>query len=594
VGLSQLIDVIRAGQPVAAGVVNLPIEEVQNNVLYLWQLIQAAGIGSTVVIPDAVVATTVVVGTPVYFNPATGQYEQAITGVSVDSFGGLVVADSAKVIGVVLSKSAANMAEILLYGFAPLDFSAAMEAGQTLKAGTWYLSAVTPGTLTALKPAATIPVLFAYANGSVFVRPQVDDFLNGHRHLHFKLKPRPAGETVDPGVGNPHTITSPNPNIEGWLTASHAMFNGNAPHGAKFGYTLWNNAALKQSWPPLPPDNAILLQNHTGVPSGPDGLVIFDRNGIWWMSDCYDTPPWATTLNTETSEPFSESAGECPYQYEFTQDLYFIQPAFFNDTTVVTSLTTTDKRVVITCQGGSTAASVGPLQISLDLSFLQDDVDPGGYLAIKAWDATNGILHRGPVTTGLYSQSGSVVLTSPLQTTEQVNPAPAAKTVLYHGPVGISVDNSQDREVFVQLVRLAGVEEQYFSDVMYLGFSSSKITWLRGRVSVPDTLGLTNPQLVIGLRILGRVVGALSQLVITGRRIPAAGATPTALPLADASITLTTVATLTAINQYVDFVSSPITVAAGDDFLFTITRNAPDGYSGELGILRISGILSPS
>jgi hypothetical protein len=592
-GLQQLITAIKAGQQVAAGVVNLPIEEVQQNVLYLWSLIQAAGIGSTVIIPEATVSSDCVVGTPVYFNPAHNQFEKALTGASIDSSGSLAVADTAQVWGVILTKNNATSAELLVYGYAPLDFSAAMEPGQTLQAGTWYLSGITPGLMTRQPPAATVLVLKADGQGNVFVCPRTDDFINGHKHLHFRLKARPSGQAVDPGDGGTHVVVDPNPAIEGWLNADHEMFNGLAPHGAKFGYTLWNNPPLQQAWPPLPPDNAALYQNSVPVPQGDNGLVVFDRNGIWWMSNCYESSPWQPNLNTADSEPFSESDNECPFQYDWTLDLYFIQQAYFSESTVVTSLISKDSRLVITCQGDPTKpASVGPLEIRLALEFLQDNVDPGGWLVIKGWDATNNIFHRGPVATGIYAGSDNVALTSDFQTQEQINAAPAPLTTVHHGRVQITVTDSVNRELDVQLVRLMGAEEQYFQNIMYLGFAAGEETAIRGRIQIPETLDVANPVIQLRLRLIGRSVGNLPAMTLTGCRVPAPGSAVAILPSADTAIGIDTTATLAAANQYIDVLSNSISVVAGDDFLFTLTRLSTDAYIGEVGLLRMAALVS--
>jgi hypothetical protein len=98
-------------------------------------------------------------------------------------------------------------------------------------------------------------------------------------------------------------------------------------------------------------------------------------------------------------------------------------------------------------------------------------------------------------------------------------------------------------------------------------------------------------------RILGRAVGTLPALTLTGRRVarPTAGlATPLNLPLDgdEFSITIASEAILDAANQYVEAVSETFTVAAGDQVFFTLTRADDDAYTGEVGILHHEGLLA--
>lgn len=591
-GLQQLIQQVMSGQPVSAGSINAPVDQLQQNIMYIYQLLNAAGLGSQVIIPEAQVSSICVVGTPVYFNAARGQYEPAVVSTSIDSSGSLVIGDSTQVWGVILSKASPTMAEILLYGYAPLNFTAAVIAGETVAAGTWYLSSLTAGKLTQNRPVAAVPVLKCDGQGHVFVCPRVEDFINGHRHLRFKLKARPAGDTTNPGIGNNHVITSPNPDIEGWLPAGHSMFDGKAPTGAVFGYTLWNNVPLQRSWPPLPPDNAILYRNGVPVPQDASGLVIMDQNGIWWTSDCYDSVPWDPTLGTSDSIAFSDSFGECPYKYEWTLELFMIQQLFLQDQTVVTSCTTRDNRLIITCNGNPDLPAVtGALEFRLDLSYLQDDVDPGGWMAIKQWDQANGIFHRGPVATGIYAGSSNILLSSDFQTYEQLSPLPAPLTRVHHGRVKIIFASHLDQELTTDLIKVGQATEQYFQNVMYLGMAAGKQQGVRGRFVIPDTLSFNDPVMQLRLRLLGRAAGTLPQLTVTGCRIPSSLASPTLLPSGDSAIDIVTVATLTVANQYIDVVSDVISVAAGDDFLFTVLRLSTDSYTSEVGILRITAIL---
>lgn len=597
---NDFIQLIRNGEPLSAGVPNRPISAVDARTRYLWDVLQASFLGSTTFARQQTTAADVLVGEPVYWNANTQRFERGLAGVSFDAAtGGLVTSDASQIWGIIAKKINSTLCDVLLSGFAKIDITAALQAGETLKAGTYYLSRTSAGKLVSARSPIPVQVLRATGNGYVFVSPQWPD-LTKHSHLRFRLKPIPAGTHVPPESGDRHVITNPNVHVEGWLPADHAVFDGKAPAHAKFGYNISANAALLAAWPPLPPENAVLLDDGVMVPDGDQGLVIFDRNGIWWLSDCYDTVPWEATLATDY-EVVSESAvvsitpEDCPYIWRDRLDLFFTKYEFLTDQTVVTSLVTNDDRISIFCAGGDplTPSNVGPLEIKLNLEFLSDDTDPGGFLALKAWDPETGKFHRGPVTTGVFARSTNVTLTSDNSATETIDDV---ERTVHHGRVGIEVTTDDDREIFPDLVRLGGngASEEYVSDVMYLQFDAGvQLRSLRVRFQIPTTLSLVNPKFALKLRVMGLGSGTLPNLVVTYRRVPAA-TTPAALPTSDSSYTIVTTDTLTAAKQYVDKTGNQVPIAAGDELFVTVLRNISDGYASDVGLLRISGILSAS
>jgi hypothetical protein len=212
-----------------------------------------------------------------------------------------------------------------------------------------------------------------------------------------------------------------------------------------------------------------------------------------------------------------------------------------------------------------------------------------GPLAIKTFNATNQTLHTGPVATGLYALSSNVTLTGEATVTRAIEGTPRT---LEYGAVGIDVATSTNRELFVELVRLDGAEEEYVQDVMYLGFPSGELTSIRCRIAIPETLDVATPQMTLNFRLLGLGVGTLPPLTLTYRRIPAA-TTLTALPVNDTALNLTVSATLTAPQEYIDVTSDPFAVEPGDDILFTLLRNGTtDAYPFEVGVLRQMGLIT--
>jgi hypothetical protein len=269
-------------------------------------------------------------------------------------------------------------------------------------------------------------------------------------------------------------------------------------------------------------------------------------------------------------------------------DIYFSQVSFLTDSTVVTSLVSSDPRIVVDCAGTNNTAAVGPLSLSLALEFLVDQVDPGGWFAFKSFDPVKQIFHAGPICAGVYAESNNIELTGDVSSQQTIN---SELQTVYAGRVGLTVVSTNNREIFSQLVRVDGASETYYEDVMYLALSASEDNDLRISFNIPYLLDFSSPAFVFNLRLMGTESGTLPQLTVTYRRIPAAGSTPTLLPATDSSLTITTVATLTEAYQYVDVAGIAVDIVPGDDVLITVARSNSDSYLGDVGILRMSGTI---
>lgn len=597
-GIEDLLTLVREGDPVAPGPTNAPTRALDQKIRYLYDLVRAAALGSTVYARQVRVEAAAAAGMPVYFNAATQQFERGLAQAeAMPTSGALVTAESSRVWGVVGEKSGDTLADVLLVGYAAIDIGAA--TGGAVHAGVYYLSGTTPGGLTQQRPPVSVPVLRSDGAGRIFVVPQLVDFLERHVHYRFPLACVPAGTVTPPAPGERHTIDAPDPSAAGWLPAFHPVFRDRAPAGAAFGYNLAAHPALAQAWPPVPVTQATLEWDRgidrdvgaTGVPLGPGGLCVLDRYGIWWMSDCYADVPWpASTGGAPTSESLSTSEIECPRDLAMALTLWFTRLNFASDLVAVTSLASGDPRVIVRCAGG-TAGAVGDLEISLDLDLVTAGDRPG-YLVLKELDGSTFM--QGPVCEGVYALSGNVTLTAPA--TRPLSTSPGAPT-LYQGPVGIAVAAAPTRELDVQEIRVDGVETQFYLDTMYLGFAPGRESTLRGRIDVPADVELASPLLALRLRVLGRAMGTLPALAVTARRLPrpAAGlATPVQLPTADDefAVAVATDGTLSLGNQYVEATSTPFAVAAGDVVFFSVTRDADDGYPAEVGLIQSVGILS--
>lgn len=598
-----LLQLIKQGEPVAPGTPNRPLSQLDQNVRYLYELIQAAGLGSTVFARQQTVEASAIQGMPVYYNSINQRFERALATVETDlTTGVLRTSDSADVWGIIHSKQNSTLADILLFGYEELDISPATNG--ITSAGTYYLSSQQSGLMIKEKPPVAVSVLRSDGNGHIFLAPITLDFLDRHVHYHFALTILPAGDTAPPLPGNPHVITNPNPSLPGWLPADHAIFNGLAPVGAKFGYNLATHLSLNSVWPPLPINQAYLewnrnidnLHGFQGIQQGSDGLVIMDRNGIWWLSDCEGEVPWDPSLDTDN--PSSQSISlACPFMPLRAMDLWFTKVNFATDATVVTSLQTSDPRIIIRNAVDQQAAVTGGLEILLNLLFMIEADDARGSLVFKELNDQN--FKRGRVQEGLYAVGPNVLLTSDLPTVK-LDPNNLSSPDVYQGMVGVSAQAQQALELPVQLIRLDGVTEEYFQDLMYLGLLNNEASSYRAKINVPIDIILPGTMtMVLRLRILGRTIGTLPPLTITARRVPRPPnglATPLALPLSGSefSVPIVTVAVLGAANEYVEAESDPFVVNPGDAVYYKVSRLAIDAYAGDVGILHQVGILAGS
>jgi hypothetical protein len=225
------------------------------------------------------------------------------------------------------------------------------------------------------------------------------------------------------------------------------------------------------------------------------------------------------------------------------------------------------------------------LQLDLDLALDEDDRE--GHLVVKTLE--NSKLHRGPVVEAMVAGSSNVTLTSSLGALPASGRAQGIVTVTVDSDVAGSIVPSQT-------VRLDGVTEEYYAEVIGLGFGAGQDTEFRGRLFVGSRTELpANTQMQIVFRFLGRTAGTVpgDTFSLTYRRVPAPSTllTPAALPLVDTLGTLDTAVTLTSADQYFEAVSDAFDVAAGDVIMFTLRRDGEDSYSGDLLLLEHHGAL---
>ncbi|NDD52299.1 hypothetical protein EBZ39_00205 [bacterium] len=628
---------VTPGEPVQAGVVSRPDRALQDRTEYLRQRLDAAELGRAVFDNDATIASDVLPGQPVFWNYSARRYEKAVAAVELDAATqAYVVRPSSECVGLCFKKKAENLADIVLYGVVDLPELHNAVNGP-LVPGRYYLSAVEPGKLVKQRPATTVNVCYVQGQTDecnpvprVVVMPNTRELVDEHTHYRFDLYARPAGNNVvyADGAGKErHSIGNADSDLTGWLPADHAVFAGKAPNGAVFGYNLTQHPALRNVWPPIPIQAVSVLwdkgQDYVGatdVPTGPNGLVVCDLNGIWWMSDCYGDVPWPATYTNVPVTSTNSIPAECPREEVMRVSVVFIRMLVGNDRSVVTSLAPgEDSPVVIeSCATGEAATpgnpGTGDLRLNLDLKYASpndvrepgDGIEEAG-LIVTGKTPSGRRLQRGWVPAGIVAHNLpqlSIESTNyrNLTNTEKeefgINVAEAVK--LYRGIVKLNFKTVLDQEISPQIVRLNDTVERLFMDIPYLGFPAGQASSMRVRLNIPDMNMGTPLKMLIRVQLFGKGSAAtpMPALFMSYRKLSKPGNTPAAavvLPSSENDSTDNTLVFNTALavgpNKAIVCDSSKFAVTPGDTVLVTLERRDGDTYP-EIGVLRISGILS--
>lgn len=625
-GFNNQVRHVQKGSPVTAGNTSRATRDLEQQTRALREQLSQATLGQNLVLTAQPLDPDVLDGHVVYWNDDTQRYEQALAGVTNDSATGMLVPTAAAdALAIVIAKQSATVGTLLLLGVATLTATQLTNlTGEAIPSpGRYYLSGMTPGTVVHQRPPVSVAVLYLLGpadacetGGAVFVLPQMRDFLEDHVHYKFELTAAPAGTHVPPDTGDVHVITDADSALPGWLPADHAIFDGNAPAGAKFGYNLSADTAVGNAWPPIPTENAVLElytpDNTAAFPLAGRVLpeyVKFTRYGIWWMSDCEGEVPWAATLNTTVSSSLSvsSSAGECPTPTDMRLILSFVKMTFLTDKTVVTSLQgATDHPIeFVNCNGEP--ATTGDLYAQLILQALYGPNEAYGGQVLK--EIIDGKLSfgRGWVAEGLISNSDELTITSThSRALDPTLPVSGSNPRVHQGITTLTLQlDPIDRELNPQIVRLSDVLESEFRGMDYLGFPEDRDSSVRMRYDIPSVGLPLAAKFKVRTQVFGLAAGVLPALTMTYRRItrPTEN-TPT--PIVD-SWTAMTYDVVTpsddadgaggdlAAGELIEVESDGIDIEAGETILVVLARaaDAAPAFDAEVGVLLAKGIIYP-
>lgn len=629
---------VTPGEPVQAGVVNRPDRTLEERTEYLKDRLDASAVGQAIFDHNATIATDVLPGHPVFWNYTSHRYEKALAAIEVDQTTSMfVVLPSSDCVGMCLRKRSATLGDIVLHGIVDMP-DLANAIATPITPGRYYLSAVEPGKLTKQRPAITVSVCHVQGPKDtcsdvprVVVMPATRDFLEEHIHYRFDLYARPASDTTTlVAPGGIHIVEDANVALQGWLPASDPSFNGKAPAGAVFGYNMTTHTALANVWPPLPVqsvamlwDKGIALVGATEIPLGSNGLAVCDVNGIWWMSNCYGDAPWPATYDSSVVvESTNAVPPECPREEAMRIVVVYLRMLIGNDRSMVTSLKPgVDSPVVITNCDGIPATIDHPMTGDLDLNLnlqLEAGESVGGQ-AIKAIVHDGRRLKKGWIAEGAFTLSEHLTikgsrdepryLTSAELDALGYLPAPnAARTLAASKPLQQGVlqidytDTLVEREISPQIIRLSDTVERLYMDIPYIGLPTGQESLLRVRLNVPSANLGSGLTMKVRVQLFSRggtptAEATVSPLYMTRRILPMP-ATLTGrqqLITTDADVNFWPTAGLDLlIDTAAQIESEDFDVDLGDTVLVTIGRVVENNAMPEVGILRITGLVSAS
>lgn len=572
------------GEIVDAGTTNRPTQTIDGNTRYLKDRLDAASVGQALIIYGATLSSSVLPGQPVFFNNLTSQFEPALAAVVTDpTTHALVIAPSSDVIGICYCKTSATLGDIVVGGRAQISLTNSV--GASPAPGRYFLSSAAAGTMTLQSPSVSIPVCFLDTSGYVYVNPLTRNFLADHVHYAISIPCVPAGTTSPPSGSDPWAITSPNTSMQGWLPASSFA---NAPTNAVFGYNLAADSALRAIWPPIPLSACYLLWDQgsgvggTIVSTGNSGLASLDINGIWWFSNCQGEVPWPATYNSTSppTQPVHTTPPTCPFPQWMTMQVVFSVAVFATNKSVVTSVRPAANSPIVLTDLNGNVATVGDLQANFNLDLTVAAGNVAGPTVLKS--LTNNQFQQGLVVEQLVAGNG-ITLSS-----TQTNGSN------YQGTVTVAVDTvPAAQELPAQVVKLTDAEPSNYQGVPYISFPSDRSSSVCFEYLIPPAGLPVGPTLSIRMILLGFVSGTLPTLNVSYLRLPRPTAnTPVNLPATTAvtALTITTNVAVTA-NQYVEATSAALNVNPGDTILVYVSRNAPDGYSGDTGLVRCGAVL---
>jgi hypothetical protein len=575
---------------------------------YLLQKLQDSTSGEQLRVQNLPCAPDVRLRSWVYYDAESRLVRPAAALAVQDDVGGVALAPQALVLGFV-TEIANGLANVVTQGIVTLSYSQYQalfeDPGDAPALGGVLFLDKQGGYATTARLLPLVPLGAAFMQTStcdgecrIAINPAIGSWYAGPAIREYALAAYPAGDHVPPAKGGTHVITSPNASIQGWLPANHAVFNGTAPVGAKFGYNISLDPTLQSLWPPSTAHLLFYSEADMGVVGFvriPSEQYVIDENTIWWMKDCYSQVPWNHLLNNTIPPPPAVSCDiTVPTQLLLVMD----RPPLDRSMYCVTRLRPSASGAIRFVNQNNQEASQGDLQVVFSPANATTVTNALGSLVVKDIDE-DFTIRKGVVVEGMRSGSSNLTLTgSTSRLVDPLLPESPSNPRIHQGIVVVSSAGAgAGLELTPALVRLGDTLQKTNKGLSYIEFPAGPLTTLTYRFDIDS-----------------RLVGSLELRLVTTLYSPAAGPWPDlqidfqivdAIPrtqgqqrlddvvTATGTLSLSTLSPVPVAGAFAKATSTPQTCYAGDTVFVTVKRAAGNAFNAPIGIVRALALVTP-
>lgn len=603
----NVIPTIEQEAPILSGDLRAAIGALTYRTEFLLQKMQEAATGSQLRAEAIPAAQDVRLRSWVYYDAASRLLRPAEALATEDSFGGISLAPQAVVFGFVV-ELANGLANVITQGTVLLTYGQYQDLFQSTEtapeSGGLLFLAKTGGYATKTQQLPRIPLGAVLTQTStcdgdclLAVNPAAGLWYSGPTTREYALTAQPAGDHIPPAKGGTHVITNPDPLSQGWLPANHAVFNGTAPVGAKFGYNISLEPVLQQLWPPVAPQLLFYSEADMGVVGFvrvPESQYVVDGNTIWWLKDCYSQVPWNHLLNNTLPPPADIP---CDITVPTQMLLVMERPPLDRAMYGVTRLRPSANGVIRFVDANNQEASRGDLQVVFQPTTASTATNEPGAVVLKDIDE-NFTLKKGVVVEGVRSGSSNLTVSGSLsRLVDPLLPESPTNPRIHQGIVVVSTTGAgSGQELAPAVVRLGDTLQRTTRGVSYIEFPAGPTTTLTYRFDIDNQL-VGSLSLRLSAIVYSPAAGPWPDLEIDFQVIDAIPRVQGQQRIEDVLTTSGTLQ-LDSLNPvpvagaFAKAISTPLTCYAGDTVFVTLRRPAGTTFNAPVGVVRAAALLT--
>ncbi len=560
------ITYINPKDPVSASVTNKPLQELKRETDALQAKIETVDAGNAIIYKSIPCDSSVKVGMPVYWDNTNQCCKPAYVSSELSSLTGeYVTGTPADCIGLAYNKDSAQAVDILISGLVELPEVQTYLKGDS---GRFYLGNQA-GTLTCTPCSHAFPLGVAIGalgpcdrTYKVYFNPSYTNSLL--QHQHFSIELAPVRDTAEERA------------IPGWSSYSQ-QYDDDAPTDSVYLYNLEAHEELNKLWPPIPmyavsvmvewvSDETVGAKEITVNEA--DSLIRVTQDGIYWMSSTY------LPFTTPTSDG-------CTNAKKVT--LNFSKIRYANRMDFVTSLQpdTNQPFKFVDCKGQEANSGDLYAQFTLkDNPVISEDHD--GWAVKKFRDDWK-------------TEKVAVVNALKVNGNASVTGTHQLEDGYYAGELNLVISPfAGDTEISPQIVKVGAAQEREIYDVTYLGLPSGRNSSLRLKFEIPSNYVASDVDCTFKLRMqcIAPISGQYPSVSTSLIRIPRANTE--AIPITNIvqqELTWTMPSSVTE-GTIFEVESTSTTIKAGDTIIVIISRSSTSGYSADMAIARIHGVIN--